>query len=107
MHWNFIWDCKSRNPADPSARAGLAEVLERLLAAKRRMPLLEERLDEAGRPSIETAAQNPAVEGGRIAFLTAQLAKVARRQVKTAQALIQRQAAPCTQASLKPWRIAR
>ena len=78
---------QSRNPADPSARAGLAEVLERLLA-RAENALLEERLDEAA-ASIETARKS-GVEGGRIAFLTAQLAK-SREQVKTAQALIQRQ----------------
>jgi len=62
----------ARNPADSSARAGLAEVHERLLA-RAENALLEERLDEAA-AAIETARKS-GIEGGRIAFLTAQLAK--------------------------------
>jgi TonB family protein len=73
---------QARNPADPIARAGLAEVRERLLA-RAENALLEERLDEA-EVSIETARQS-GVESGRIAFLTAQLAK-SRERVKSAQA---------------------
>jgi TonB family protein len=73
---------QARNPADAAARAGLAEVRERLLA-KAENALLEERLDEAS-AAIETARKS-GVEGGRIAFLTAQLAK-SRDQVKSAQA---------------------
>jgi TonB family protein len=73
---------QARNPADAAARAGLAEVRERLLA-KAENALLEERLDEAS-SAIETARKS-GVEGGRIAFLTAQLAK-SREQVKSAQA---------------------
>ena len=61
------------------ARAGLAEVHERLLA-RAENALLEERLDEAA-AAIETARKS-GVESGRIAFLTAQLAK-SREQVKT------------------------
>jgi TonB family protein len=73
---------QARNPADPIARAGLAEVHERLLA-KAENALLEERLDEAA-IAIETARKS-GVEGGRIAFLTAQLAK-SREQLKSTQA---------------------
>jgi TonB family protein len=73
---------EARNPADAAARAGLAEVHERLLA-RAENALLEERLDEAA-AAIETARKS-GVESGRIAFLTAQLAK-SREQVKTAQA---------------------
>jgi TonB family protein len=78
---------EARNPADPNARAGLAEVKERLLA-RAENALLEERLDEAA-AAIETARKS-GVESGRIAFLTAQLAK-SREQVKTAQAQVQQQ----------------
>jgi len=70
------------HPADPLVRAGLAEVHERLLS-KAENALLEEHLDEAA-ASIETARRS-GVESGRIAFLTAQLAKL-REHVKTAQA---------------------
>lgn len=73
---------QTRNPADPAVRAGLAEVHERLLA-RAENALLEERLDEAA-AAIEVA-RNSGVEAGRIAFLSAQLAKL-REQVKTAQA---------------------
>ena len=72
---------QARNPADAAARAGLAEVHERLLA-RAENALLEERLDEAA-AAIETARKS-GVESGRIAFLTAQLAK-SREQVKTAR----------------------
>jgi TonB family protein len=76
---------QARNPADADARAGLTEVHERLLA-RAENALLEERLDEAA-VAIETARKS-GVEGGRIAFLTAQLAK-SREQVKAAQAQLQ------------------
>jgi TonB family protein len=76
-----------RNPADANARAGIAEVKERLLA-RAENALLEERLDEAA-AAIETASKS-GVEGGRIAFLTAQLAK-SREQARTAQAQVQAQ----------------
>jgi TonB family protein len=79
---------QARNPADANARAGLAEVHERLLA-RAENALLEERLDEAA-AAIEVARRS-GVEGGRIAFLTAQLAK-SREQVKAAQAQVQQQA---------------
>ena len=72
----------THNPADPIARAGLAEVRERLLA-RAENALLEERLDEAA-VAIE-AARTSGVETGRIAFLSAQLAK-SRERVKSAQA---------------------
>jgi TonB family protein len=75
----------ARNAADLSARAGLSEVHERLLA-RAENALLEERLDEAA-AAIETARKS-GVEGGRIVFLTAQLAK-SREQLKTAQAQVQ------------------
>lgn len=83
----FYLALQARNPADSSARAGLAEVHERLLA-RAENALLEERLDEAA-AAIETARKS-GIEGGRIAFLTAQLAK-SREQTKTAQAQIQQQ----------------
>jgi TonB family protein len=74
----------ARSPADPRARAGLSEVRERLLATAENA-LLEERLDEAA-IAIETARKS-GVEPGRIAFLSAQLAK-SRDQLKNAQAAI-------------------
>lgn len=73
---------RTANPANDAARAGIAEVHERLLA-RAENALLEERLDEAS-SAIQTA-RNTGVESGRIEFLTAQLAK-SREQVKTAQA---------------------
>ena len=78
---------QARNPTDANARAGLAEVKERLLA-RAENALLEERLDEAA-AAIETARKS-GVEAGRIAFLSAQLAK-SREQIKTAQAQVQQQ----------------
>jgi TonB family protein len=77
----FYLQAQERDPVEPNARAGLTEVRERLLA-RAENALLEERLDEAS-AAIETARKS-GVEGGRIAFLTAQLAK-SREQVKTAQ----------------------
>ena len=62
----------ARNPADDAARAGLAEVQERLWA-KAENALFEERLDEAA-SAIDTA-RKAGVDGGRIALLTARLAK--------------------------------
>jgi TonB family protein len=76
---------QARNPADPAARSGLAEVHERLLA-RAENALLEERLDEAT-AAIETARKS-GVESGRIAFLSAQLSKL-RDQLKAAQAQAQ------------------
>ena len=78
---------QARNPADAKARAGLAEVRERLLA-RAENSLLEERLDEAA-AAIDTARKS-GVEAGRIAFLSAQLAK-SRDQIKAAQAQVQQQ----------------
>jgi TonB family protein len=75
-------EAQVHNPADPAARAGLAEVHERLLA-RAENALLEERLDEAA-AAIETARRS-GVESGRIAFLSAQLGKL-REQIKSAQA---------------------
>jgi TonB family protein len=72
----------AQGPADANARAGLAEVRDRLLA-RAENALLEERMDEAA-AAIETA-RKAGVERGRIAFLSAQLAKL-RDQVKLAQA---------------------
>ncbi len=69
-----------QNPADADARAGLAEVHERLLALAENA-LLEERLDEAA-AAIETA-HKAGVDSNRSAFLTVQLAK-AREQLKAA-----------------------
>lgn len=69
----------TRNPADAEARAGVTEVRERLLA-RAENALLEERLDEAS-IAIETARKAGA-ESGRLALLSAQLAK-ARQQLKT------------------------
>jgi hypothetical protein len=66
----------AQNPADPLARAGVADVRERLLA-RAENALLEERLDEAT-ADIETARRS-GVEGGRIALLTAQLSKLKDR----------------------------
>jgi TonB family protein len=81
------------NPADPVARAGVEEVRERLLA-RAENALLEERLDEAA-AAIETARKS-GVEGGRIAFLTAQLGK-SRERVKAAQAAARASNAPKTE----------
>jgi TonB family protein len=78
---------QARNPSDANARAGLAEVHERLLA-RAENALLEERLDEAA-AAIETARKS-GVESGRIAFLSAQLAK-SRDQSKAAQVQAQAQ----------------
>jgi hypothetical protein len=63
----------AQSPADPLARAGVADVRERLLASAENA-LLEERLDEAA-ADIETARRS-GVEGGRIALLTARLTKL-------------------------------
>jgi TonB family protein len=81
---------QARDPADARARAGLVEVRERLLA-RAENALLEEHLDEAS-AAIEIARQS-GVENGRIAFLTAQLAK-SREQVKTAQAAVRARSEP-------------
>jgi TonB family protein len=72
----------ARNPTDAAARTGLAEVQERLWT-KAESALLEERLDEAA-TAIDTA-RKAGVDGGRIALLTARLAK-SRERLKTATA---------------------
>lgn len=69
---------QSANPGDSAARAGLAEVHERLLA-RAENALLQERLDEAA-AAIDIARKS-GVEAGRVAFLSAQLAK-SREQVR-------------------------
>ena len=74
----------ARNPEDAAARSGLAEVQERLWA-KAENALLEERLDEAA-AAIDTA-RKAGVDGGRIALLTARLAK-SRERLKTATARV-------------------
>lgn len=79
----------AHSPADANARAGLAEVRDRLLA-RAENALLEERTDEAA-AAIETA-RKAGVERGRIAFLSAQLAKI-KDQVKAAQTARSRAAA--------------
>ena len=66
------------DPASVAARAGLAEIHERL-CARAQEALLEERLDVAA-AAIE-AARKAGVESGRIALLTAELAK-SREEVK-------------------------
>ena len=70
------------NPADPAARAGLAEVRERS-AARAEIALLEERLDEAA--AAIDQARKAGLAGDRIALLAARLAK-ARSQLKAAAA---------------------
>jgi TonB family protein len=72
----------ARNPADAAARTGLAEVQERLWT-KAENALLEERLDEAA-TAIDTA-RKAGVDGGRIALLTARLAK-SKERLRTATA---------------------
>jgi TonB family protein len=89
---------QTRNPADPSVLAGLAEVHERLLA-RAENALLEERLDEAA-AAIENARKS-GVEAGRIAFLSAQLGKL-RDQLKAAQAQAQAQAQTRARTETKP-----
>lgn len=83
---------QARNPADARARSGLAEVRERLLA-RAENALLQERLDEAA-AAIETARRS-GVESGRIAFLTAQLAK-SRERIKAARAAARARTPPKT-----------
>jgi hypothetical protein len=62
----------ARDPSDATARGGLREVHERLVA-RAEDALLEERLDEAA-AAIQTA-RKAGVESGRIALLSAQLAR--------------------------------
>ncbi len=72
----------SLDPGSSAARAGLAEVRERLYA-RAQVALLEERLDPAA-AAIETA-RKAGVESGRIALLNAELGK-ARDEAKIAAA---------------------
>jgi TonB family protein len=72
----------AHKPADAAARADAAEGRERLLA-RAENALLEERLDEAA--TAIDAARKAGADGGRVAFLTAQLAK-ARAQLRGAMA---------------------
>jgi tetratricopeptide (TPR) repeat protein len=67
----------AQNPADPAARAGLAEVRERL-ATRANNALLEERLEDAG--AAIDAARRAGVDSGRIAFLSAQLTQARGRR---------------------------
>jgi TonB family protein len=83
--------------APAQASAGLAEERERLLA-RAENALLEERWDEAS-TAIE-AARRAGVEGGRVAFLTAQLAK-SRERAKTVKAQAQVQAQAPVQAPVQ------
>ncbi|HMD74482.1 MAG TPA: hypothetical protein VKG05_11525 [Steroidobacteraceae bacterium] len=69
----------ARDPASSAARAGLAEIRERLYA-RAQDALLEERLDQAA-AAIETARKS-GVESGRVALLTAELAK-SREEART------------------------
>lgn len=69
-------------PSVPGPITGLSEAQERLLAHIE-SALLEDRLDDAA-SSIE-AARKAGVDGNRIAYLTAQLAKT-REQIKSASA---------------------
>ena len=82
---------QARDPSDPKARAGLANVHERLLA-RAENALLEERLDEAALAII--AARKAGVESGRIAFLTAQLAKARQRTLASQAAAHLREVNP-------------
>jgi protein TonB len=69
----------SLDPGSSAARAGLAEIRERLYA-RAQVALLEERLDPAA-TAIETA-RKAGVESGRIALLLAELSK-ARDEAKS------------------------
>jgi hypothetical protein len=68
---------QTQNPADPAARAGLAEVRERL-AARAENALLEERLDEAG--TAIDSARRAGVDAARIGFLSAELTQARVRR---------------------------
>jgi len=72
----------AKTPNDPTARAGMTEVHERLLS-RAENALMEERVDEA--QSAIDDARKAGVESGRLAFLSAQLNKL-RDQSKNAQA---------------------
>jgi TonB family protein len=70
------------DPGDADARAGVAEVHERLLS-RAENALLEERLEETA--ADLDAARNAGVDEARVALLAAELAK-ARTQIKAAAA---------------------
>jgi len=72
----------ARKPGDADARAGVAEVRERLLS-RAENALTEERLDQAA-ADIDTA-RTAGDDDGRVAFLAGELAK-ARERVKMAAA---------------------
>jgi TonB family protein len=84
-------------PDDSNARAGVAEVHERLLS-RAENALLEERLEETA--ADLDAARAAGVDAGRVAFLAAQLAK-ARTQVRAAAASkrVSTEAAPAESAA--------
>jgi TonB family protein len=86
------------NPADADARAGLAEVRERLLT-RAENALLEERLDEAS-VAVETARKAGA-QDGRLALLSAELAK-AREQLRAQPAPVRANAAGSEPAAAPP-----
>jgi TonB family protein len=88
----------AQSPADPVARAGLADVRDRLLA-RAENALLEERTDEAA-AAIETA-RRAGVESGRIAFLSAQLVKL-KDQIRATQTARARAAAAKVSAAPPP-----
>jgi protein TonB len=75
-------EAKEPTPSVPGPLTGPSEAQERLLAHIE-SALLEDRLDEAA-ASIE-AARKAGIDGNRIAYLTAQLAK-SREQIKAAAA---------------------
>jgi TonB family protein len=85
------------HPDDSEARAGVAEVHERLLS-RAENALLEERLGETA--ADLDAARGAGVDAGRVAFLAAQLAR-ARTQVKAAAASkrVSTEAAPAESAA--------
>ncbi len=88
----------AHDPTDADARAGLAEVRERLLT-RAENALLEERLDEAS-ADVETAREAGA-QGGRLALLSVQLAK-ARGQFKVPPVPVRTDAAGTATAAAAP-----
>ncbi len=88
----------ARNPTDADARAGLAEVRERLLT-RAENALLEERLDEAS-AAVESARKAGA-QGGRLALLSVQLAR-ARGQLKAPPVPVRTDAAGAATAAAAP-----
>jgi TonB family protein len=86
------------DPGDADARAGVAEVHERLLS-RAENALLEERLDEAA--ADLDAARTAGVAEGRVSLLAAELAK-ARTQIKAAAAAKRVLSAPADGRSAPP-----